>query len=74
MSPVFESGLCVSDLVAVAEEGQYIGDVLVPHGHIGLATACSIVINGALLKAGIPMDSRFGGLLQIENHEPGPLY
>jgi repressor of nif and glnA expression len=70
MSPVFESGLCVSKLVAVAEGGQYIGDVMVPHGSIGLATVCSIVVNGALLKAGIPMDSRFGGILQLQDHEP----
>jgi repressor of nif and glnA expression len=26
--------------------------------------------DGTLLKAGIPMDSRFGGILQIRNHEP----
>jgi repressor of nif and glnA expression len=28
------------------------------------------VINGVLLKAGIPMDSRFGGILQIKQHKP----
>jgi hypothetical protein len=31
---------------------------------------CSIVVNGSLLKAGIPMDSRFGGILEIRNHQP----
>ncbi|MFC1919017.1 NrpR regulatory domain-containing protein, partial [Chloroflexota bacterium] len=35
-----------------------------------LATVCSIVINGTLLKAGVPIDSRFGGLLQIRNSQP----
>jgi hypothetical protein len=28
------------------------------------------MINGALLKAGVPMDSKFGGILQIKNHKP----
>jgi len=28
------------------------------------------VINGTLLKAGVPMDSRFGGTLQIRNRKP----
>jgi hypothetical protein len=70
MKPAFEEGLCVSDLVAVASEGEQLGDLIVPEGKIGLATVCSIVINGTLLKAGVPMDSRFGGILQIRNHKP----
>ncbi len=70
MKPVFASGICVSDLVAVAREGEQVGELTVPKGKVGLATVCSIVINGTLLKAGVPMDSRFGGILQIRNHQP----
>ncbi len=70
MTPVFEKGFCVSNLVAVAREGEQIGTVQVTPGHVGLATVCSIVINGCLLKAGIPMDSRFGGILQIRDYQP----
>lgn len=70
MKPIFAAGLCVSDRVAVAQEGQQLGDLTVPEGHTGLATVCSIVINGTLLKAGIPMDSRFGGILQMRNRKP----
>ena len=70
MSAAFEKGLCVSNMVYVAHEGQHIGDMIVPPGKVALATVCSIVINGALLKAGIPMDSRFGGVLQLENDRP----
>jgi HTH-type transcriptional regulator, global nitrogen regulator NrpRI len=70
MKPVFKAGLCVSDLVATAEEGESIGDIMVPKGKIALATVCSIVVNGTLLKAGVPVDSRFGGILQIRNHQP----
>ncbi|MCJ7655435.1 MAG: DUF128 domain-containing protein, partial [Dehalococcoidia bacterium] len=54
----------------VAHEGEQLGELIVPAGKIGLATVCSIVINGTLFKAGVPMDSRFGGILQIRNHEP----
>ena len=70
MKPAFEQGLCVSDLVAVAPEGEQLGEFIIPEGKIGLATVCSIVINGALLKAGVPIDSRFGGILQMRNHRP----
>ncbi len=70
MMPVFEKGFCVSNLVAIANGGQRIGDIVVPRGSIGLATVCSIVMNGTLLKSGIPMDSKFGGILQIQDHKP----
>ncbi len=70
MSPAFSSGLCVSQMVAGAAAGERLGGRLVPPGQVGLATVCSIVINGVLLKAGVPMDSRFGGILQLRNHRP----
>jgi len=70
MSASFKAGLYVSQLVAVAEEGQRLGGRLVPEGSTGLATVCSIVVNGTLLKSGIPMDSRFGGTLQYRSNKP----
>jgi repressor of nif and glnA expression len=70
MKGVFQAGLAVSDLVAVAAEGERLGDFIVPEGKVGLATVCSLVVNGVLLKHGIPMDSKFGGILQIEDREP----
>jgi repressor of nif and glnA expression len=42
----------------------------VPKGKVGLATVCSLIINGSLLKAGIPIDSKFGGVLQMRNNQP----
>ncbi len=65
MKDVFQAGLCVSELVATAYEGEKLGSVVVPSGKTGLATVCSAVINGVLLKAGIPVDSRFGGVLEV---------
>jgi repressor of nif and glnA expression len=70
MKGVFRAGICVSDLIAVAHQGEKLGGIVVPRGKIGLATVCSVIINGALLKAGVPMDSRFGGILQMKNHRP----
>ncbi len=70
MKPVFEAGLCVSDLVAIAPEGERLGDIIVPPGKMGLATVCSIIFNSTLLKNGVPIDSRFGGLLQLRDKKP----
>jgi HTH-type transcriptional regulator, global nitrogen regulator NrpRI len=70
MKPAFSAGLCVSELIASADEGARLGEVLIPAGYIGFATVCSIAVNGVLLKSGIPMDSKFGGILQIKNGKP----
>ncbi|MBI2869295.1 MAG: DUF128 domain-containing protein [Chloroflexi bacterium] len=70
MKPAFDAGLCVSSLVAAADEGERLGELVVPRGKKALGTVCSIIINGTLLKAGVPMDSRFGGILQIRNRVP----
>ena len=69
MNPVFKKNLAVSSRVAVAPAGKYLGDIVVPEGKVGLATICSILINGVLLKHGIPIDSKFGGILQVSNSE-----
>ena len=70
MKPAFSKGLHVSELVACADEGERIGELSVPMGYTGFATVCSIVVNGILLKNGVPMDSRFGGILQVKDGKP----
>ena len=70
MEPAFSAGLCVSRLVATAQEGEKLGHLTIPPGRVGLATVCSIVVNGTLLKAGVPINSRFGGILQVREHQP----
>ena len=70
MRDVFKAGICVSELVATASEGQKLGDVIIPNGKIGLATVCGVVVNGVLLKHGVPMESKFGGVLEIRDSKP----
>jgi repressor of nif and glnA expression len=70
MSDVFKAGICASELVAMASEGEKLGSVVIPKGKIGLATVCSVVINGILLKAGVPIESRFGGVLEVKDSKP----
>jgi len=70
MSEPYKAGICVSDLIITAEEGQKLGAIVVPAGKVGLATVCSVVINGVLLKAGIPIESKFGGVLEVRDRKP----
>jgi repressor of nif and glnA expression len=70
MKDVFAAGFCTSNLIAIAHEGERVGGTIVPQEKVGFATVCSVAVSGALLKTGIPIDSRFGGILQIRNREP----
>jgi repressor of nif and glnA expression len=67
MKDTFKARICVSDLVATASEGEKLGSVVVPSGQVGLATVCSAAVNGVLLKAGVPTEFRFGGVLEVRN-------
>jgi hypothetical protein len=69
MKPVFLSPYVMSDKVVLKRGGEKIGDIIVPEGQVSFGTVCSVTINGIFLKAGIPVTSKFGGVLQI-NSEP----
>ena len=70
MKPVYKSPYIMSDRLVIAGEGEQIGDVIVPEGKTGLGTVCSVTINGIFLKAGIPLVSRFGGVLKTTANGP----
>jgi len=70
MKDAFRAGICVSELVATASEGEKLGSIFVPSGKIGFATVCSAAINGVLLKTGVPTEFRFGGVLEVRNSKP----
>ena len=69
MKPIFSSPYIMSDKVVLHRSGEKVGDVFVPKGQVGFGTVCSVTINGIFLKAGIPVTSKFGGVLQIEEAE-----
>ncbi len=70
LQSVFSSSYVMSDRVCMAGEGEIIGEVPVPRGMVALGTVCSVTINGILLKAGIPVTSRFGGVIETTNGTP----
>lgn len=64
------AGLMVSPYILLVEEGESFDDYVVPEGMMGIATTCSITIDGVILKEGIPVKPRFGGIMQVEEGEP----
>jgi repressor of nif and glnA expression len=53
--------------LAVVREGERFGSTIVPPDRVALGTVCSVTANGILLKQGIPVTSRFGGLMEIKD-------
>jgi len=69
MRKIFQSPYVMSNRLILRRGGEKIGDILVPEGKIGVGTVCSVTINGIFLKAGIPVSSKFGGVLEIDGGE-----
>ena len=70
ISKVYEHGYAMGHLSALLAPGERAGHTSVPENMLGLATVCSITLNGVLLKHGIPTNSRFGGLLELREGNP----
>ncbi|MFN3739359.1 MAG: DUF128 domain-containing protein [Thermodesulfovibrionales bacterium] len=70
MKPVFSSPYVMSTNFIIKKAGERISDVTVPAGKVGIGTVCSITINGIFLRAGIPVTSRFGGVVEINDKKP----
>jgi len=70
LPPVFSSPYVMSTRVIMRRAGEKIGSLVIPQGKIGIGTVCSVTINGLFLKAGIPIASRFGGVVEVRDGRP----
>ncbi|MCK5198318.1 MAG: DUF128 domain-containing protein, partial [Spirochaetales bacterium] len=61
----FANGFSMGNLIGLYLPGDLAGNELVPEGYIGIGTVCSFTLNGVLTGRGIPVNSLFGGLLEI---------
>ncbi|SNQ59665.1 conserved hypothetical protein [Candidatus Methanoperedens nitroreducens] len=63
---VMYNGYPISPYIKLIDEGTMTSDIKVPEGKIGIATMCSITIDGILLKNGIPVNTKYGGILEVK--------
>jgi len=70
MRDVFRAGYCMSELVIARRAGESIGGVTVPKGVVGFGTVCTVTINRVLINKGIPVESRYAGLLEVYRDKP----
>lgn len=70
MGEVLGASLGMGKYVSITAAGQMLGDLQAGVGRVIVATVCSVTINAILLGAGIPVVSRFGGVLELEQGRP----
>jgi repressor of nif and glnA expression len=70
MKSVYEAGYAMGRLLTFLKSGEQIGGIVIPEGYVGIGTVGSVTLNGILLSYGIPVTSKFGGLLEIKNNQP----
>lgn len=71
--PVFSARLGMGSRLTLLKSGATYDThhaKTVPPGKIALVTVCSVTLNGILLKEGIPVTSRYGGLMEFKNYSP----
>lgn len=67
---VMYSGLSVCSYVKLFDEGDTFSGYPIAAGKTGIATACSITIDGVFVKHGIPVRPKFGGIVQVKERAP----
>lgn len=67
---VFAAGYAMGRMLALLGPGRQVGQVTVPEGAVGIGTVSSITLSGVLVANGIPINSRFGGLLELRERRP----
>jgi len=67
---VVYDGYSISPYIKSLDEGTVSSDIEIPEGKLGLATMCSITVDGILLNNGIPVNPKYGGILEIEKRKP----
>ncbi|AFC99640.1 Uncharacterized protein conserved in archaea [Methanocella conradii HZ254] len=69
LKQVVEAGYAISPRLKVVDEGQEILENDVPEGQVAIATFCSITIDGVLLKRGIPVSLKYGGIIRVRDNK-----
>ncbi|MBN1764785.1 MAG: DUF128 domain-containing protein [Sedimentisphaerales bacterium] len=67
---IMQAQLGMGHYVQVAHPGETIQHIQIPEECLGISTICSVTLNGILIRHGINMTSRFGGLLEMYEGEP----
>ncbi len=65
----FDAGYTISRRALILDEGESISTLEIPAGFLGVATLCSITLDGMLMKRGIPVLTSFAGLVEVRERQ-----
>jgi repressor of nif and glnA expression len=64
------ANLLLAPYIKVLDENEEYQNVVVPEGKIALFTICDLTVDGVLIRSGIPLFFKYGGLVQMVNGKP----
>lgn len=70
IKPVFARRLGMGNRLALVRSSHTLAGHHIPGGSVALGTVCSVTLNSVLLAAGIPVVSKFGGLVEMRGAHP----
>ncbi len=62
--------LLLAPYIKVLDENEEYQNIVVPKGKVALLTVCDLTVDGVLIRSGIPLFFKYGGLVQIVNGKP----
>ena len=64
------TNLLLAPYIKVLDENEEYQNIVVPKGKVALLTVCDLTVDGVLIRSGIPLFFKYGGLVQIVNGKP----
>jgi repressor of nif and glnA expression len=64
------ANLLLAPYINVLDENEEYQNIVVPEGKIALFTVCDLTVDGVLIRSGIPLFFKYGGLVQMVNGKP----
>jgi len=65
IKPVFARNLSMGSRLCLIRANETLSGRNIPGGYAALGTLCSVTVNGVLMSKGIPVTSRYGGLIEM---------
>jgi repressor of nif and glnA expression len=69
LESAFSAGYTISRRVLILDEEECVCNLEIPKGALGIATLCSITLDGMLMKRGIPVLTSFAGLAKVTERQ-----
>jgi len=67
---LYDANLILAPYIKILDEGEEYRNIVVPEGKICLLTICDLTMGGVLIRSGIPLFFKYGGLVQMVNGKP----